>query len=460
LFNPSANMTSQMVEIHTPDLKWWLAHLENDFHPVHSIDLFVKYLSAFPHTLTPANPASSTLKRRSIRNPTPTAVGTAQLLLRLIAAHKFTSIQNLVDYVLSLEDKLASARPQEMSIRNMVRRVLGIIREEAENAGYGEHFKAAMEAAQARKEPFATKPAYARAPLASHTSFANPAQASVTSLFNILSQTTSPQAASAANSPPGSGAHTPTAPNQPLSASAQKDIRPAVIQDIRELVEELESSETSIAEYAPQVIHKNETIMTYGLPSTIHRLLLRAAHKRDHDFTVVVVEGSPNIFKRTHGAVMNKIPLTDKDETASESETTAARKSLQERGVQVIVISDADIFNFIGRVNKVFLAANYVLTDGSVLATAGALNVARAANTMKKPVVVVAGSHVLCPVTSYHQEVLIEMGQPVAVGYEEGELLDKADFPNPLVDLVGAQFVTMFVTNKYVSFPRLRRSPC
>ncbi|KAA8913305.1 hypothetical protein FN846DRAFT_902998 [Sphaerosporella brunnea] len=424
-------MTSQMVEIHTPDLKWWLAHLENDFHPVHSIDLFV-----------------NTLKRRSVRNPTPTAVGTAQLLLRLIAAHKFTSIQNLVDYVLSLETRLSAARPREMSIRNMVRRVLGIIREEAENAGYGDHFKAAMEASQAREEPLAAKPA--RPPLmASHTSFANPTQASVTSLFNILSQSASPQAVSTANSPSQSGVQTPQnaglPPPQPLSA--QKDIRPAVIQDIRELVEELESSETSIAEYAPQLIHKNEMIMTYGLPSTVHRLLLRAAHKREHDFTVVVVEGSPNIFKHTHGAVMNKIPLTDQDDTASEAEAAAVRKSLQERGVQVIVISDSDIFNFIGRVNKVFLAANYVLADGSVLATAGALNVACAAKALMKPVVVVAGSHVLCPVTSYHQEVLVEMGQPVTVGYEEGELLDRADFPNPLVDLVEPQFVTMFVTN-------------
>jgi translation initiation factor eIF-2B subunit beta len=388
----------------------------------------------------------STLKRRSVRNPTPTAVGTAQLLLRLIAAHKFTSLQNLVDYVLTLEDKLSTARPREMSIRNMVRRVLGIIREEAENAGYGDHFKAAMEAYQTREEP--PKPASRPPLLTSHTSFANPTQSSVTSLFNILSQSASPQAASAANSPPQSGLHTPiAAAQQPLSA--QKDIRPAIIQDIKELVEELESSETSIAEYAPQVIHKNEVIMTYGLPATVHRLLLRAAHKREHDFTVVVVEGSPNIFKRTHGAAMNKIPLTDKDDTANEAETAAARKSLQERGVQVIAISDSDIFNFVGRVNKVFLAANYVLADGSVLATAGALNVVRAAKALMKPVVVVAGSHVLCPVTSYHQEVLIEMGQPVAVGYDEGSLLDKADFPNPLVDLIEAQFVTMFVTNKY-----------
>jgi translation initiation factor eIF-2B subunit beta len=88
---------------------------------------------------------SSALKRRSIRNSTPAALGTAQLLLRLIAARRFSTIQSLVDYMLSLETRLSAARPREMSIRNMVRRVIGIVREEAENNGMGELFKAAIE---------------------------------------------------------------------------------------------------------------------------------------------------------------------------------------------------------------------------------------------------------------------------------------------------------------------------
>lgn len=389
-----------------------------------------------------------------MRNPTPAAVGTAQLCLRLLAAHKFSSISSVVDYVLALETQLASARPREMSVRNMVRRVLGIIREEAEAAGLGEQFKAAMEASEARDEAESIphKKLSGRPPLVSHTSFAVGTQASITSLFTILSQSASPQTLSAASSRTNSGFHTPvqhvgSTPLRDVGSAPQRDIRPTVLQDIKELVEELEGFEDAIADYAPQLIHKNELIMTYGLPSTVHRMLLRAAQKREHDFTVIVVEGSPNIFKRTHGAAMNKVPLSDEN---TADETAAARKSLQERGVQVVVIADSDIYNFIGRVNKVFLAANYVLADGSVLATAGALNVARAAKALCKPVVVVAGSHVLCPVTSYYQEVLVEMGAPVSVAYDEGYLLDNAEFPNPLVDFIGPQYVTMFVTNKYV----------
>lgn len=373
--------------------------------------------------------------------------------------------------MLSLETKLSPACPRELSVRNMVRRVLGIVREEAENAGLGPLFHAAMEASKTREEG-PSRPAPSRPLLTSRTSFAASTQASVTSLFNTLSAHS--PLLSAATTPDHSGMHTPVQQLPPGSPGAQRDIRPAVLQDIKELVDELESSEAAIAEYAPQLLHRNELILTYGLPPLVHRLLLKAAHRRDHDFTVVVVEGSPNVRERTHAVVMNKLPPASEDgpetttataaataaaavataattttaATAAAAAAAAARKSLQDRGIQVIVIADSDIYNFIGRVNKVFLAANYVLADGAVLATAGALNVARAAKKLCKPVVVVAGSHAMCPVTSYDQEVLVEMGPPVTVGYDEAYLLDNADFQNPLVDYIEPQFVTMFVTNK------------
>lgn len=41
-------MTSQLVDIHTPGLKWWLAHLEHDFNPAHSVDLFIKCVPRAP----------------------------------------------------------------------------------------------------------------------------------------------------------------------------------------------------------------------------------------------------------------------------------------------------------------------------------------------------------------------------------------------------------------------------
>ena len=128
--------------------------------------------------------------------------------------------------------------------------------------------------------------------------------------------------------------------------------------------------------------------------------------------------------------------------------TAAARKSLQDRGVQLIVIADSNICSIIARVNKGFLAANYVLADGAVLVTVDALNVARAAKRLAKPAVALAGYHPLCPVKCCCSEALIELGPLVTAAYHDGQLLDRADFPNPLADYIEPQFVDVFMANK------------
>lgn len=40
---PLFTMTSQLVSIHTPGLKWFLNHLENDFESKASLQLYIKY---------------------------------------------------------------------------------------------------------------------------------------------------------------------------------------------------------------------------------------------------------------------------------------------------------------------------------------------------------------------------------------------------------------------------------
>ncbi|CAZ79736.1 unnamed protein product [Tuber melanosporum] len=121
-------MASQMVTLRTPDLQWWLDHLDTAFAPDVSVDLFV-----------------GVLKRRSVKGPEAAAIATAQLFLRLIYAHPFSSIGDLVDHISSIGTKLSKAVPRELAVRNMARRVIGIIREEAENNGMGDLFQAALE---------------------------------------------------------------------------------------------------------------------------------------------------------------------------------------------------------------------------------------------------------------------------------------------------------------------------
>lgn len=133
----------------------------------------------------------------------------------------------------------------------------------------------------------------------------------------------------------------------------------------------------------------------------------------------MVVEGSLNIYRKTHTAVMNKDTPNGEDEEAAE---LAARKSLQERGVQIVVISDSDVWNFMGRVNKVLLGTEYVFADGGLLAPVGTKNIVRAAKAKSTPVVVVTGSHTLCPITTFFEEQWVEIGDPRTIDFQEGWL--------------------------------------
>lgn len=391
----------------------------------------------------------------------------------------------MVEHISSVGSNLSNARPLEFSVRNMARRVIGIIREEAENNGMGDLFLAALGAGNSLS---AGRPVGLNAHgllledipdldlpktigrtslLSSHSSFVNPSD-SVTGVFEILSVASSSRGSSAASSPPQTGMD-----RESQLKTVQRDIRPAVIQDIQELLDELDSCEQNISELAPQVIHKNEVIMTYGLPPTVHKFLLRASQKRD--FTVVVVTGSANIRRQTNAALMNR--STSKKEEGDDEQELAATKTLQERGIPVIAISENDTWNFMSRANKVLLAADYVFADGSLLAAAGTMGVVRAARKHYKMIYVVAGTHTLCPLTSFDNGDLVEMGAPVSVDYSQGGIpyssvnrgffippltiltplgafIEHALLMNPLTDFIPPETVNSFITNKYCSHSR------
>jgi translation initiation factor eIF-2B subunit beta len=321
----------------------------------------------------------------------------------LIYAHPFSSIGDLVDHISSIGTKLSKAVPRELAVRNMARRVIGIIREEAENNGMGDLFQAALEIEeplQVSRAPI--KSADTRAQLAGHGSFASPSS-SVTGVFEILSVASSSRGSSAASTPPSTSMGM-----APQAQAVQYDIRPAVIQDIQELLEELDSCEHNISELATQVIYKNEVILTYGLPPPVHKLLLRAAQKREFTL-IVVVDEIAGINKQASAAVMNN-PV-GREETGGDQET-AARKSLQDRGIQVMVIMYHDLENLMPRVNKVIVVARYIFADAGMVAVTGTAGVLMVAKGHRKLVYTVAGTHMFCPMTTFGPYGLLERGPP------------------------------------------------
>ncbi|MCJ1283901.1 GCD complex subunit gcd7 [Xylographa opegraphella] len=407
---------------------------------------------------------------------------------RVIAAYRVTDVGKLIERVQQVGQRLTAAQPREIAVGNIVRRVLGVIREEAEEDRDGEN--SGFSEANSDSRPHTPRDSLSPRPglsssistfsplrhgglepldisissaasedlftalesetnhrpplLTSHTSYAvTNATPMVTSMFSLLSHpasnTPSPTATPGTQSP---------APRKSLTSNAlaalniAKDLRAEVIEGIEEIIDELDQVDDQIAGYALDHIHSNEIILTHGSSATVQKFLLKAATKRK--FTVIHAESFPNNYEATHACIIGKQQIHSEDELGHERFS----KPLTAAGITVILIPDAAVFALMSRVNKVILGTHVVLANGGLVAAAGAKTIAKAASVHRTPVVVVTGVYKLSPIYPFDFDSLIEYGDASKVfEYEDGDLIGKIDVENPLFDYVPAELVDLYITN-------------
>ncbi|KAI4132157.1 MAG: hypothetical protein LQ347_002687 [Umbilicaria vellea] len=407
---------------------------------------------------------------------------------RVVAAFRVTDVGRLIERVQKVGQRLTAAQPREMAVGNIVRRVLGVIREEAEEDRDGETSAFSDAGSESRphtpdmrgtQRPFLSSSISTFSPLrhgaiepeetpstsrissvdelselpkdegshrppllTSHPSYAVVnTTPMVTSMFNLLSR---PQTPSPTATPPGS--HSPigrsSLTSQHLATlNAAKDLRAEVIEGIEEIIDELAQVDDQIAGYALDHIHSNEIILTYTSSVTVQKFLLKAATKRK--FTVIHAEAFPNNHEATHATVTGHSQDAEDDMAAEQFQ-----KPLTGAGIIVILIPDSAVFALMSRVNKVILGTHVVLANGGLVAAAGAKTIAKAARMHRTPVVVVTGVYKLSPIYPFDFDSLIEYGDASKVfGYEDGDIVDKVDVENPLFDYVPAELVDLYVTN-------------
>ncbi|CZS90365.1 related to translation initiation factor GCD7 [Rhynchosporium agropyri] len=447
-----------------------------------NLSVFLKSLKTAPLESSIEN-LISLLKRRQIHNSRPCAIATAHLLRRVVAKFKWTDIGKLLERIQEVGRRLVAAQPREMVVGNIVRRVLGMIRDEAkEDRTEDGSDSASNVSSPARKDSYPGPPRTAdgapptfsplrfessseggegvngddvfggksmtisRPPmLTSHTSYAVvngvPVQQS---MFNLLSATPSPSATPpGANSPHGKTSFNASSLAQRI-ATTTKDLKAEVMSGIDEIIDELDQVDDQIAAYAQEHIHSNEVILTHSSSLSVQKFLLKAAEKRK--FTVIVAESYPNDHEATHATVTGK--TNQSGETGDEMSTDTFLKPLSAAGITVILITDAAIFAIMSRVNKVILATHAVIANGGLIAAAGARIIAKAARVHRTPVIVVSGVYKLSPEYPFEFESLIEYGDPGSiVGYDDGPLVDKLDVDNPVYDYVSPDLVDLYITN-------------
>lgn len=416
----------------------------------------------------------SLLKRRQIKNSRPCAIATAELLRVVVAKSRWTDIGKLIAHIQNVGQRLIEAQPRELAVGNIVKRVLGMIRDEAnENrkndgsdggSGVGspkiQQSRPDSSSSKARtpsslrfgstdginfSEASGGKPRTATRPplLTSHTSYAvlNGAPTHQ-SMFNLLSATVSPNdTPSGASSPRADHFPHPAALAEQISYST-KDLKAEIVNGIEEILDELEQADDQTAAYAQEHIHSNEVILTHSSSVSVYKFLLKAAEKRK--FTVIIVESYPNDHEDTHLAVMGKM----KDPESEDEDSETYLKSLQSAGITVVLVTDASIFALMSRVNKVILATHAVIANGGLVAAAGARIIAKAAKVHRTPVIVVSGVYKFSPEYPFEFASLIEYGDPGSiVGYDDGALVDNLDVDNPLYDYVPPELVDLYITN-------------
>ncbi|KAI0912082.1 initiation factor 2 subunit family protein [Ustulina deusta] len=366
----------------------------------------------------------SLLKRRQIKGSEACATATAHILLQVVARDKWTNVDQLLGRIQLIGRKLVAAQPHELAIGNIVRRVLGLIRDEA-----SEDRNDATTDSPRPASPPVPAPSHANSPpkparppaLASIGSFAR-----TQSMFNLLSDPNvfAPTGSNASTPGQVSGASTPILIPQATNVSA---LRSEVIDGIQEIMDEIKMVDEQVQTYADIFIHPGDYILVYQPSRTVQKFLARAASKRK--FTVFLV-------------------VDPSSATSSDGQYASLLKSMASNGSSVITVLNAGLMAYMSRVDKVILGARAITAQGGVIVDSGAAAIARAARERRRTVIVLGGVYKLSPESKLLSESQVEWGDPSKyVNFADGSLVSHVRVKNAVSEFLSADQVDTYITN-------------
>ena len=109
-------------------------------------------------------------------------------------------------------------------------------------------------------------------------------------------------------------------------------------------------------------------------------------------------------------------------------------------------MTEREVFNFMGRVTKVFFSTQAIFADGSFLGKAGSLSIASCAQMFSVPVILLSPSYYFTPLMTFNQRTLCPMVAPQLVLGNKMELLESIDIEVPLHDVVPSSMVKMIIS--------------
>jgi len=348
------------------------------------------------------------------------ADATAHILRQVVAKSKWNDVDQLLSRVQSVGSRLVSAAPHEPVIGNIVRRVLGLIRDEASEDRNADDFGSESASDIQSLAPAAgpPPPRPAPTPLARPPTLASVASFHVSkskSMFNLLSV--------ADLDSPLTMASTPMSQAMPTSINS---LRSEVLDGIGEIQDEISQTDDQIASFADIQIFPGDYVLAYLPSRTVERFLIKAAAKRRFTVLLVSLENKPTV---------GDVPYTN------------MRKKLGASGVKTISLASNGLMAYMSRINKVVFSAKVVYQNGGLLVDSGASVAAQAAKAHSKPVIALGGVYKFCP-EDPSDEIAGETGDSSTyVTYEDGLKVDALEVENTVADYVPPELVDVYLTN-------------
>lgn len=363
------------------------------------------------------------LKRRQIKGSEACAIATAHILLQVVARDKWTNIDQLIIRIRSVGSQLVTAQPRELVIGNIVRRVLGLIRDEAledRNDPGSDSISDLNEVSPSpprAADPGSPVGRLLRTPA---LNLLGGSFSRTQSMFQLLSD---PDHIPPGSPQFGSGSSTPLVNAQNANVYA---FRTEIIEGIEEIMDEIKQVDEQVQAYSDIIIHPGDYILIHQPTRTVQKFLTKAASKRR--FTVFL--------------------SVDPTEASAEEDPYASfRKSVTSHGSVVVSIMNTGLMAYMTRVNKVILNARAITGKGEVVVDSGAAVIARAARELGRTVIVLGGVYKLSP-DNHELETLVEWGDPSKyVSFSDGAMVGHVKIKNAVSEFIPAEFVDTYLTN-------------
>lgn len=369
----------------------------------------------------------------------------------LVGRYHWKDANQLLEYLQKVGRRLSDAQPREMAVANIVRRILGMIRDEVEEDRDGSSVENSRPGSSCSQETEGTIAASSRLEDSVDSLFklrraptSRPAITTSPSMFNLLAG--GPETPSL--SPSRNMAGVPLIKAELLAKRLSKDkdnieLKGEIIAGIDEILDELSQVDDQIASYGVDQIGPSQCLLIYSSSTTVQKFLLKTAQSRQR-LTVFHAATFPNESKM----VLDTLKGLEKDKDGAELDIEAFMKPLTAAGIDVIWCKDPDIPGMMSRVHKVIISPHIVLGNGGLVAATGARLIAKAARAHGIPLIVLSGVYKLSPEYPFDLDSLVEYGDPSKViPYYEQDLVHSLEVANPTLDYIAPELVNLYITN-------------